>query len=149
MAQINAKIEKRCSGQSTIIYIILTNTNNYPLHIIDGSLISDDGGIESSGNTYIVFSSYDANNKLLETSQEIPFTISDPGIRRAVIKFSIKQSMVAQRLLFTIPGAIGIFNNEKNMGIKYIKARVHITYCRPGIDDSFKYLNIDINQISI
>jgi len=148
-AQISVKVEKKYIGQYVVIYTTLTNTSGYPIHVVDGSLMGDDGGIESSGNTNIVFSSYDINNNLLETSDMIPFTLSDPGNRKPVIKFATGQSCLSQRLLFTANGFYGIFDKAMNAGIRYFKAKIHVKYCRPGIDDSFKELDIDVSQILI
>lgn len=148
-AQINAKIQKETLGQNILICMTLTNNSGHPIHVIDGSMIGDDGGIENNGNTYMVFSSYDANNNLLETSDKIPFTLSDPGIRKPAIKFAVDQSWTSKRILFTITGCVGIFSKNSNMNVKYIKAKIHVCYARPDTDDSFRELDINVSQIDL
>jgi hypothetical protein len=148
-AQISATIVKKTLGQNIFICTTLTNNSGYPIHVIDGSMIGDDGGIESNGSTYIVFSSYDVNNNLLETSKKIPFTLSVPGIKRPVIKFPVDQSWSSNRILFTTIGCVGIFSKEINTSLKYIKAKVHVCYAKPDTDESFRELDIDVSQITL
>jgi len=148
-AQINAKIQKETLGQNILICTTLTNNSGHPIHVVDGSMIGDDGGIDNDGNTYIVFYSYDVNNNLLETSSMIPFTLSDPGSKKAAIKFAVGQSWTSKRVLFTITGCVGIFNKNRNTNLKYIKAKVHVCYARPDTDGSFIELDINVGQIDL
>jgi hypothetical protein len=146
-AQINAIIEKKSKGDNIFICTTLTNNSDYLIHVIDGSLIANDGGIESTGHTYIVFSSYDANNNLLETSK-IPFSLSDAEMKKPLIKLPIGQSRSSCRVLFPIYGCFGIFSKEASAKLKYIRAKVHVCYARPSTtDETFKELDIDVNQI--
>lgn len=145
-AQINATIEKKSDGNNVFICTTLTNNSDYLIHVIDGSIIMNER-VSEKGFTYIIFSSYDANNNLLETST-IPFSLSDAEIKKPLIKLPIGQSRSSCMALFKIHGCIGIFRKEASANLKYIRAKVHILYARPGTtDETFKELDIDISQI--
>lgn len=148
-AQFSATITKKILGQNIFICTTLTNNSGYLLHVIDGSVIGNDGSVENNGSTYIIFSCYDSNNTLLETSRMIPFTLTNAGEKRPAIKFPAGQSWSSNRILFSTIGCYGIFSNENSANLKYIKAKVHICYGRPDTDKSFTEFEIDVNQLTL
>lgn len=147
-AQFSATITKKILGQNSFICTTLTNNSGHLLLVIDGSVIGNDGGIENNGSTYVIFSCYDSNNTLLETSEMIPFTLSS-GEKRPTIKFPAGQSWSSNRILFSTIGCHGIFSNENSANLKYIKATVHICYANPDTDKSFTEFEIEVNQLTL
>lgn len=148
-AQFSATITKKILGQNSFICTTLTNNSGHLLLVIDGSVLRDDGGIINYGCTYVIFSCYDSNNILLETSKKIPFTLTTAGEKRPVIKFPAGQSWSSNRILFSTIGCYGIFSNENSANLKYINAKVHICYAKPDTDKSFTEFEIEVNQLNL